>query len=347
MGAVVSKVSSIVRAIWRSPGYLIAAGIVVLVLLEEIPRGEAPIPEHTYQPGNAILSHLWEIKNLNLYSALPVADDRALYVSEYVNYVDRLSAIDANTGQNLWVQSLSSAREHAGVRSIITAQGSLYATNATELLAYDAGTGQALWVTEIGSGHVQIIPTILGKDILVYYGNTLIQVPLSTGKPVQSQPLGSLLWALQDIEIHTGPSGMIGVSSESGDILWHNSYTAFALNENRPPIFVTPDRLLVSTYDTLCLLNLITGRYSWCTPGTFVSNAVVGPVAGKAFVLDDKFNLLRVDLATGEFDVAGSYPGGILPADTSTYYPYYLTSSLSKLFIYFGDSRQMFSVIFE
>jgi hypothetical protein len=73
----------------------------------------------------------------------------------------------------------------------------------------------------------------------------------------------------------------------------------------------------------------------------------VGGTPERAFVLDDEFSLLSIDLASGEYEVAASYPGGILPADTNSRYPYFVVASSSRLFVYFGDSLQMFSAVIK
>jgi hypothetical protein len=342
-----ARLTSVVSAIRRSPGYLIIAGILACALLKAIPRPQPSIPDHTYQPGSVAFTEPWEVRTSMFYLPRPVVDDRAIYVPRHSDPADVLVAIDADTGRDVWVQDQESASKHRALRSIIAADGFLYAISAKELVAYDARTGKELWATELHSEYGEIIPALLGDEIVVYYGNALIQIPRATGKPVQSRPLGPLLWLLPDFEIRTSPSGMVGITPGSAHALWLSPDPAFDLRAGQPPILAGTNRLLVPTRRALCMLMLDTGRYSWCLERSFISNAAVGGTLERAYVLDDEFSLLSIDLATGEYDVAASYPGGILPAETNSRYPYFVVASSSRLFVYLGDSLQMFSAVVE
>lgn len=338
-----ARFTSVASVIRLSPGYLIIAGSLACALLKAIPRHQPSIPDHTYQPGSVAFTELWEVRTPMFYLPRPVADDRAIYVPRHGDPADVLAAIDADTGRDVWVQDQESASNHRALWSIIAADGFLYAISASELVAYDARTGKELWATELHAEYAEIIPAVLGDEIIVYYGDALIRIPRATGDPAQSRPLGSLLWLLPDLEIRTSPSGMIGIAPESAHALWLSPDAAFDLRDGQPPIPAGPQRLLVPSRGALCVLKLDTGRYSWCLERSFISNAAVGGTLERAFVLDDEFSLLSIDLATGEYEVAASYPGGILPAGTNSRYPYFVAASSSRLFVYFGDTLQMFS----
>jgi hypothetical protein len=342
-----ARFTSVVSTIRRSPGYLIIAGILACALLRAIPRRQPSIPDHTYQPGSVAFTELWEVRTPMFYLPSPVVDDRAIYVPRHSDPADVLVAIDADTGQDVWVQDQESASKHRALRSIIAADGFLYAISAKELVAYDARTGNELWATELHADYAEIIPAVLGDEIIVYYGDELIRIPRATGEPVQNRPLGSLLWLLPHLEIRTSPSGMIGITPGLAHALWLSPDAAFDLRDGQPPIPASPHGLLVPSRRALCVLKLDTGRYSWCLERPFISNAAVGGTPERAFVLDDEFSLLSIDLASGEYEVAASYPGGILPADTNSRYPYFVVASSSRLFVYFGDSLQMFSAVIK
>jgi outer membrane protein assembly factor BamB len=267
-------------------------------------------------------------------------------VSRDDGFESRLAALDAETGGEKRVQDLSLASQHPGVRSIIVAHGALYAVDATELLAYDAETGQQRWVATLGTGHVGVVPQAFGQDVLVYYGDSLIRVPASGGHPISRKALGSLLWVRADIEIHSLGGGMVGIDPRSGQMLWQSREEPFYLSEGQAPADA-PHGLLVPVDGKLCLLDLRSGRYAWCLEDSFPSNAVVVPNTDQAFVLDDRFNLLSIDLSTGRAETAASYPGGMLPSATNTRYEYYLAASTSRLFLYFGDSCQLFSMLVD
>jgi hypothetical protein len=331
----------------KSPGYLLIAGILVCLAAVAIAQREPPVPAHTCQPGSHRLEDQWVIHDIELYLEAPVADEHAIYVSRYDQGLYRLAAIDADTGEDLWEQDEASAWEHRGVRSLLLADDSLYATYTTELVAFDAPTGRELWATELGTGHVRVIPSLLGGEIVVYYGDSLIRVPRSTGRPADTQPLGSLLWTLPQIEIRRVATGVMGMSRTTGEAMWTSSQTAFTLREDQPPAVVSPSELLVPVSSSLCIINLESGIYSRCFEGPFASNAAIGPIPGRAFVLDDEFNLLSLDLEAGAIEVAAQFPGGIRPADTGRGYSYFVTASPSRLFVYFGDSHQMFAGVVE
>jgi outer membrane protein assembly factor BamB len=322
----------------RSPGYLIIAFLVLAAVYQLIPKPPPPVPDHITNTSPSVFSGGWIRTPQAIGEGFATYGDR-LFINTWENNREYVAAVSTSTGQAVWRTELYG--EQTGVRALLADAHAAYAATATSLTAYDAGTGYQLWSRTLGFGHVGIIPVLRKDSILVYYGENLIQVPLAKEEAITSQPLGDLLWIAEGLEIHTAAEGMVALNSTTRAEVWRTAEHAFIQTELYPPQFAAPHGLIVSTSHGLCRLDLNNGAYNWCVSDLIIEAVWLDSPTGNLFALDESFELLSIDTISGAPQAIAAFPGGILPGETNTRYPYDLLVAGERLVIYFGDTRQL------
>lgn len=265
------------------------------------------------------------------YSGMAVVDNRlfTLFDQEGAQWA---VAYDAASGRELWRHRLDdeySDRQGDGPRSTPTvADGVVYALSAkAKLAALDAADGKVRWSKDlrdelgarIPSWGVSAQPVVEGDLLLVDVGGrdaSAVAFDRKTGEvrwkagsdgPGYSQPVVFEAAGRRQAVFFTA-SQLLAVDPADGTVLWTKPWkTSYDVNA-ATPIFVPPNRLLVSSgYDTgSALLEIVAGeggelttREVWRTrrlKNQFSSSVVVGD---RIYGFDNKI-FKALDLASGE-----------------------------------------------
>jgi outer membrane protein assembly factor BamB len=317
----------------------ILAGLVIALAYLVESRGDSGAV-HVYDGTAHDLPFLWQRLVAPIATGFPSADNERVYLS--TAEPQQLLALGALSGDESW--GLDLRLGYTGIRQIIADGTSVYALNATRLTAYEASTGRQEWSTRLGDGHVRAILEDAGDALLAYYGGDLIRVSKLSGAVVDRRLIGRLLWVTPVADVHEVDGGMIGIDPASGVVLWRTSSVPFMVSEDRKPQSAGSARLLVYVEtERLCMLDVQTGLYAWCAERPFVSNAVVDPSQERVYVLDEDYTLLSLDIASGDSEIIASFPFSELVRDSASYH-YALSASADRLFLYFGDTTQLFAL---
>ncbi len=179
----------------------------------------------------------------------------------------------------------------------------------------------------------------------VYYGETVYELDLVSGKVISSLPRQELYWMVSHIEIRQlSPELMVGEDRTTGKQIWENHNRAFSLDP--PPLDFDDHTVVVKTIGRgLCALNLETGKYAWCRSETYISNLAIHYDMGAGYVLREGFVLEKIDLQTGTVLAETAFLPSPVTPDVHNYgYPYYASLDGNTLLLLFGDSQQLFSL---
>jgi hypothetical protein len=136
---------------------------------------------------------------------------------------------------------------------------------------------------------------------------------------------------------------MAGVDSASGKLLWTTTSEPFLVAEHIGPQEASASSLIALSHEgDICEFDLSVGTFNWCAPGDVVSNPGVSQPFQRVFVLASNFDLLVVDLHTGEYHAVASFQvtGG---KNGEGSHEYAVSASQGRLFLYFGDTNQLFA----
>jgi outer membrane protein assembly factor BamB len=218
---------------------------------------------------------LWRVPIGDGYSHLAVADGR-VYTLYGANAAEYLSAYDAASGRQLWVQRTDSELmndQGNGPRSTPTFDaGTLYVQSAQgRLLAVAAATGKVLWSHDLGREFGARMPTwgsasspLVEGDLLLVAaggsgGHSAMAFDKHTGKviwaaldekPGYASPIAITAAGMRQAVFFTG-SSVSALAPLDGRPLWRVPWeTSYDVNA-ATPLFIAPDKLFVSSgYDT-------------------------------------------------------------------------------------------------
>ncbi len=271
-----------------------------------------------------------------------VGDDTAV-VFLISGHEASLAAFDGSTGSPKWITAVPF--EKSLLQWFLYGHHTIFAVTSLGIDAYDVQTGQLLWSTELGQGRVPVRPQLDGSVLRIYYGETVYELDLVSGKIISSLPRQELYWMVSHIEIHQpSPELMVGKDRITGQQVWENHNPAFSLDP--PPQDFDQHKLVVKTVGRgICALDLDTGEYIWCRSETYISNPAIHYVMGIGYVLREGFVLEKIDLQTGTVLAETTFLPSPVTPDVHNYgYPYYVSLDGNTLLLLFGDSQQLFSL---
>jgi outer membrane protein assembly factor BamB len=215
-----------------------------------------------------------------------IADGKIFYSSD-----DYLHAIDAATGEQLWIiQS-----DYLNRFEIV--DGTIYATSLADssgtVYAIDAATGQMRWTFPVDGDY--FYPTIAGDLVYIeaHGAGQLYAVDAATGALQWSVSGG---WWLVDDVFYVGSDGMIfAIEGATGQQLW----TAPADRESH--FDVDSDLVYISERDSgrLSTLDTATGQLSW-TASIGGRASLKGVTDDVVYVRGQDGDLFAIDKASGQ-----------------------------------------------
>jgi outer membrane protein assembly factor BamB len=193
-----------------------------------------------------------------------------------------------------------------------------------------------------------LFPSVVEKDIYIYYikGNefSLHRLDL-TGNEIATLPgiptnntLSSLFLFGQPFFLLTGEE-YIGGNFETGEELWR--LPAPGRVDSWPVL--QNDTLIVSAGDglrySLMAVDIEHGRKLWETEKVFGSNVILHK--GSLYVMRNDAALVKLNFTTGQVEEEIPFE----PASANFgWWAYLLASDGEKLFVYFGDSQELFAL---
>ena len=329
------------RTLRRNPGYIVLGVIIILAVVEFIrPLTVRPTYSHELNIQSEGIRLVWQQPGWIGLSP-PAIDSHAVYFTE--GNPEGLVALDKSSGRRLWENRTS--RVIFGARRVLTDDDRVYIVTYVDAVAFSLTTGQWLWATKLGGGHVRIIADLAPGILRIYYGTSEIRLARDSGQLITSQPLGDVQWIVDDIAIRVDPSGLAAIDRATRTQLWESDAEPFEAYGDFPPARGLPGQLLVVVKDrTLCALSLDSGSYDWCAPVDYASNIVVDSSQRVAFLLDQDWDLISVDLGTGALTTAASFPATRPPPTSLEHaeYRYRLAINDHELLVYFPDTGELF-----
>jgi outer membrane protein assembly factor BamB len=289
---------------------------------------------HGYNPTENVLNVsnvaglqlLWRTPTLGNNSS-PVLDSGILFVESQCRY---LYALDAATGQPLWVVPTGDSKNHFNPTPAV-AQGIVYTGSNDGLYAFEAATGKQIWSALPGSS----VESVTVANGLVYAGE-LNAFDAATGQSV---------WSVTGIStIFSAPAvanGVAYVGSDDGSVYAFDAATGRQIwqsADTEGSIFgsatVANGIVLVQSYRNFFAFNAVTGETLWSqnilndiSASPAVANGIVyegyyalNPVTGKVlwnaplgdvwssaalangvvYLGDQNFNMYALNAASGE-----------------------------------------------
>ena len=207
------------------------------------------------------LQRRWSVE-IGLGYATPVLVGDRLYLFTRQGEDEIMTALDAATGETVWRTSYpapfdmnpSTARHRAGPKSTPTFHnGRLFTHGMTgTVTAFDAADGRQLWQFP-GTGvvplfHTSMSPLVDGDLVMVHIGGhdngALTAFDAATGTvrwswdgdgPAYGSPMLFELAGTRQVVVFT-QGHIVGVSLETGTLLWSRPFTTRALTTSQTPI---------------------------------------------------------------------------------------------------------------
>ena len=207
------------------------------------------------------LTSRWQV-DVGLGYATPLLVDDRIFMFTRQSDDEVLSALDAASGTSVWRTAYPAPFEMAhatfqhgpGPKSTPTfADGSLFTLGMSGIVtAFAADTGRTIWQTEPPPVeplyHTAMSPLVDGDRVIVHVGGhddgALTAFDVATGTvrwqwtgdgPAYGSPMLFELGGLRQIVTFT-QENMVGVSAETGDLLWRRPFTTPATTTSQTPI---------------------------------------------------------------------------------------------------------------
>ncbi len=207
------------------------------------------------------LKKQWSVE-VGLGYTTPVLVSDRIYVFSRRNDDEILAALNADTGETVWQtnypapfdMTLAAARHRAGPKATPAfADGRLFTLGMTgAVTAFDATTGEQLWQVA-GTGvetlfHTAMSPIVDGNIVIVHVGGhddgALTAFDVATGDvrwswdgdgPAYGSPMIFEFGGIRQVVVFT-QEHFIGVSLETGTLLWSRPFTTPSTTTSQTPI---------------------------------------------------------------------------------------------------------------
>lgn len=207
------------------------------------------------------LQHGWSV-DVGLGYATPVLVGGRVYTFTRQDSDEVLTALDAATGEMAWRTAYAAtfdmnpatARHRAGPKSTPTyADGRLFVHGMNgNVTAFDAATGRQLWNVP-GTGvvplfHTSMSPVVDGDQVIVHVGGhnngALTAFEVATGAvrwswdgdgPAYGSPMIFEFGGIRQVVVFS-QEHFVGVSLETGALLWSRPFTTSATTTSQTPI---------------------------------------------------------------------------------------------------------------
>jgi outer membrane protein assembly factor BamB len=276
-----------------------------------------------------------------------------------------LMALDAATGELEWQQQLknrdagplwlTSDRIFVGLAGSQKIGSRSQVWGAAQISTSNKNSGEELWRERI-PGANRIVALGATEDVVTTIGNryfNLVALNVDDGRQITDSSELVMQFDTEDVLFTYRPQGVIGaIGRTSGQTLWQQNQLAnsFAFGS---------DTLLAKSGDNdignITAFNIWDGEILWSRSGVIGNIAAVANTAyflsftnpdvawGGDSLID--IQLLAVDIRTGTvLETLEFEPGGIQSG--YGHYKYYVAANEENIFVYLGDSRQLFALRF-
>ena len=279
------------------------------------------------------LSRQWSVE-VGLGYGTPVLIGDRIYMFTRQGEDEVLSALDAATGDTVWRTSYAApfdmnpatARHRAGPKSTPTfAAGRLFTHGMTgTVTAFDAADGRQLWQYP-GTGlvplfHTSMSPLVDGDLVIVHVGGhndgALTAFDAATGNvrwswdgdgPAYGSPMLFELGGVRQVVVFT-QEHFVGVSLETGALLWSRPFTTRATTTSQTPILYQDMVIENGRGNGVTAFRVTQGNGGWTTENVWhtdevslhMTNGVVneGVLYGLSHLNSGQY--FGLDLDTGE-----------------------------------------------
>ena len=279
------------------------------------------------------LTQQWKL-DVGLGYATPVLVRDRIYISTRQDDDEVLTALDAHSGDLIWrtnypapfTMNPATARHRAGPKSTPTfADGRLFTLGMTGIVtAFDAETGQLLWqnpaATVQPQFHTAMSPVVDGELVIVHIGGhddgALRAFDVATGDirwswdgdgPAYGSPVLFTLGGTRQVVTFT-QNHLIGVSVETGMLLWSRPYTTQSNTTSQTPILYRNTVIETGRGNGITAFRVVRQNNAWTTENVWhtddislhMTNGVV--VDGVLFGLShlNSGQYFGLDLNTGQ-----------------------------------------------
>ena len=254
---------------------------------------------------------------------------------------DRIMAIETKNANIVWKIELPF--ERSGARGMLADKNTIFTVDSTRADAYETTTGELKWSTELGDGHVSVIPQLDSNVLRISLGDKLIELDPETGKILTTIPKNATVLVSGNIILQTSPANqLIALDKQSGELLWTND-RLFYIDEGQEPINTGNNNFIVGFVKGICILNLQSGKYSWCRPEIYISDVAIDYQSQLGYAMREDLVLLTIDLQTGNVLGETSFLSS-QPIDKQIGFMSSITFSDGVLIISFSDSGQTFGL---
>ena len=279
------------------------------------------------------LTEQWKVEvGFGYGSPLLIGDRVYLFTRQGNDEV--MTALDARSGETIWRTSYdasfnmmpATARHGPGPKSTPTyADGRLFTLGISGIVtAFDAATGRQLWQMPAGpvqpTYHTGQSPFVDGDLMILHVGGqdagALTAFDVATGDvrwswdgdgPAYGSPIVAELEGVQQIITYT-QENFVGVSAETGQLLWRRPYTTASTTTSQTPHVYDGDVIEAGRGNGITRVRVVREGNAWTTENVWhtdevslhMTNGVV--VDGVLFGLShlNRGQYFGLDLDTGE-----------------------------------------------
>ena len=253
------------------------------------------------QPGSwpKEMTRRWKV-DVGLGYATPLVAGDRIYVYTRQNEDEVLMALDAGSGKIVWRSSYpapftmnsSTARHGPGPKSTPTlAGGRLFTLGMSGIVtAFDAQTGKRLWQKPAPPVqpmfHTAMSPAVDGRLVIIHVGGhdngALTAFDVVSGDvrwswdgdgPAYGSPLVTELGGTRQVVTFT-QKNFVGVSAETGQLLWRRPYTTQATTTSQTPIFYKDTVIETGRGNGITAFRLVQKGNQWTTENVWHTDEV-------------------------------------------------------------------------
>ncbi len=310
-----------------------------------------PAPPRTVLANDLGLHEIWRRTVGPIYGASNVSvpimavTGSTLVIPSMPTDGTQLVAIDVRNGQILWslhVLIPDSPAPPIGVDTLHADSERVYIAVPFKIFGIRLSDGALIWTTDELPGHTgyYIYPEVRNNTLQIYSNEVkLYSIKADTGhiESVQKHSDG-FLFEVSGANYSTTPVDLTCTDASTGQQRWKVATTG---DVRRWPVFFQPDLMIFEAgwggASTLAVVNTTSRQILWQTPRDIASNFVVQ--GNTVYSIDTGGVLTARDAVDGHEVGQIKFSGTPLDVDHAT--QYWVTSTDSMLFVYFGDSQEL------
>ena len=256
---------------------------------------------HVYALDAETGAELWSHDTGDWVQYSPVASGRAVYIRALADGDQKLHALDALSGERLWVSE--SPYPYIDEFAVAVVGVKVYMPGEFgEFHALDASTGEIIWSFSAGIG-VESSPTVVGGVVYLTAVNTAHALDEETGEIIWSYgterfPARDFPAVVEDGVYYFSPDNVLyALDASTGEPVWSYQASGFI---NAEPLVAEGMVYMGSEDGQFYALDAATGGLVWSREGTGSSLASPVVVDGVLYAESSDGNLTALNAVTGE-----------------------------------------------